>query len=92
MLSCRASVEVQYPPARRLLANPHPARTYELSASIESRLQVLLVVLAGERHGGGLGHLLPVLLEESLVDLGLGGRESGSSDKLLWDEKVSDSP
>lgn len=41
------------------------------------------VLLVGERHGGGILHLLLVLLHGGLVDLDLRRGESGSSDELL---------
>jgi hypothetical protein len=40
------------------------------------------VVLIGQRHLGGVLHLLLVLLEHSLVDLDLGRRKSGGGDKV----------
>jgi hypothetical protein len=40
------------------------------------------VVLIGQRHLGGVLHLLSVLIEDSLVDLDLGRRKGGGSDEL----------
>jgi hypothetical protein len=46
-------------------------------------LQVIIVVLTGQRHVAGLLHLLAVLLEEFLVNLSGGRSKSGSSDEFL---------
>lgn len=49
-----------------------------------TRLQVVVLVLAGQRHGRGLLHLLGVLGKERLVDLGSGGCKSGGSNEFLY--------
>lgn len=41
------------------------------------------ILLVGERHVGGIGHLLLVLLEDGLVNLDLRGSESWCSNELL---------
>lgn len=46
-------------------------------------LQVIIRELAGQGHGGGLVHLVAVLLEELLVDLGGGRSKGGRGDELL---------
>lgn len=46
-------------------------------------LQFVVGVLARQRHGGSLVHLLPVLLEKLLVDLGSGRGKSGGGNELL---------
>ena len=48
-----------------------------------SHLQIVVGKLTRQRHGGGVLHLLAVLLQELLVDLGSGGSQSGSSNELL---------
>ena len=48
-----------------------------------SRLQVIIILLTRQRHGSSLVHLLPVLLEESLIDNGGGRGKSRGSDELL---------
>lgn len=50
---------------------------------VKGCLQVIILLLTGQWHGSGLVHLLAVLLEQLLVDLGGGGSESGSSDEFL---------
>lgn len=47
-----------------------------------SHLQIVVGKLTRQRHGGGLVHLLAVLFQELLVDLGSGGSQSGSSNEL----------
>ena len=47
------------------------------------RLQVVIVILTGQRHGGGLAHLLGILREELLVDDGSGRGKGGSGDEFL---------
>jgi hypothetical protein len=49
----------------------------------------VLVIFAGEGHGCRIVHLLPVLLEEGLVDLGLGGSQSGGSSEFLWRTRLA---
>jgi hypothetical protein len=48
-----------------------------------SHLQIVVGKLTRQRHGGGLIHLLAVLLQELLVDLGSGWSQSRSSNELL---------
>ncbi len=48
-----------------------------------SRLQILIGKLTGQGKGRGVVHLLAVLLEERLIDLGSRGSERGGSDELL---------
>ena len=48
-----------------------------------SHLQIVVGKLARQGHGSGLVHLLAVLLQELLVDLGSRGGQSGSSNELL---------
>lgn len=47
-------------------------------------LQVVILVLAGQRHGRSLLHFLGVLSKERLVDLGSGGCKSGGSNEFLY--------
>lgn len=65
----------------RCSAGPRTA-TFVLSRPA-MRLQIIIVILAGQGHGRSLVHLLPVLLEKRLVDLGRGGSKSGSGDEFL---------
>lgn len=51
--------------------------------TVPSRLEVVIVLVVGQRHAGSGVHLLPVLLEQSLVNLGGGGSQSGGSDEFL---------
>lgn len=41
------------------------------------------IILVGQRHLGGSGHLVLVLLEHGLVDLNLGRSQGGGSDEFL---------
>jgi len=52
------------------------------SGMVTSCLQVG-IVLVGERHVGGLGHLLLVVLHGGLVDLDLWGSKGGCGDEVL---------
>jgi len=66
---------------------PHLTHTTNLRCS--SRSKVIIVILTGEGHGGGLVHLLPVLLEKSLVNLGGRGGERWRGDEFLHNESVA---
>lgn len=59
-----------------------------------SHLQIVVGKLTRQRHGGGLVHLLAVLLQELLVDLGSRGSQSGSSNelKLRISDKLAGEP
>lgn len=46
-------------------------------------LQVIVRKLTGQGHGGGLVHLVAVLLKKLLVDLGGGRSKGGRGDELL---------
>lgn len=48
-----------------------------------SRLQVIILILTRQGHGGGILHLLGILSQESLIDLGGGGSKSRGGDELL---------
>ncbi len=56
-------------------------RAHQLT--ILSHLQVIVIILAGERHGSGLLHLLAVLLNEGFVDLGRGRSEGRGGHEFL---------
>ena len=45
--------------------------------------EVIVIFLVREGLLGGRLHLVTVLLEEGLVDVGLGGSKSGGGDELL---------
>ena len=46
-------------------------------------LEIIIIILAGQRHVGGLLHLGLVLLEQSLVDNSSRGSKSRGSNELL---------
>lgn len=54
-----------------------------LNRYLSPDLQVVVRKLTRKRHGRGLVHLVAVLLEQLLVDLGGGRRKGGRGDELL---------
>jgi hypothetical protein len=48
-----------------------------------AHLQVIIIILTGERHSRSVLHLLPVYLQKLLVYLGSRGRKSRGGDKFL---------
>ena len=54
-----------------------------LKPTLSIRLEIIIVLLIGKRHLGGLVHLGAVLLHELLVDNGSRRSKGGGSDELL---------
>lgn len=54
-----------------------------LEPTLSIRLEIIVILLVGKRHLGGLVHLGSVLLHKLLIDNGGGGSEGGSSNELL---------
>lgn len=54
-----------------------------LKSTLSIRLEIIIVLLVGERHLSGLVHLGGVLLHKLLIDNGGGGSKGGSSNELL---------
>jgi hypothetical protein len=64
----------------RFVVTPHASTESSSSCS-----EVIIVFLVGQRLLGRRLHLVTILSEQGLVDVGLWGGESGGGDELLLD-------